>query len=338
MDYTKYTVEDFVLDRNFNQWVTSSDSKSEAFWEIWQYQNPDKVPLLQEARSIILDLRSLEGTGHPLPASRVDRLWSAIQDQTKLAVEADPLPKPRLYYLRAAVVTFFLLCTAATGWWLVNSFGELHHTTNYGETKKVTLPDGSVVILNANSHIWYSKSWTDDHVRSVWLEGEAYFDVVRSPKGCHPTFVVCTEDLKVEVLGTQFNVLRRNAKTLVTLQEGKVSLDIPGVTEPKIVMKPGDQIEFSSLTQQTIRKTVKAENVSSWTNNYWVLENTALLEVAKRIETLYGKMVVISEPSLSQETISGVLPARNFESMLEILATLYDVKITIRDDKIMIEK
>src|SRR5690606_37894043 len=116
------------------------------------------------------------------------------------------------------------------------------------------------------------------------------------------------------------------------------SLDIPGTTEPKIVMNPGDQIEFSSITQKAIRKTVKPENISSWTNNYWILDNTALLDVAKRIETIYGKIVVILEPSLATETISGVLPARNFESMLDILATLYDVKITVKDDKIMIEK
>lgn len=338
MNYTKYTVEDFVLDRNFNQWVTDPDPKNDAFWEIWQYQNPEKISLLQEARSIILDLRKMEGAHDALPETRVDALWSAIQAETGLAAGTEVIPIVRKSYLKAAAITFFLMCAAATGWWAIAQFGQLHHTTNYGETKKVTLPDGSVVILNANSHIWYSRSWTDDHVRTVSLEGEAYFDVVRSPQGCHPTFVVSTEDLKVEVLGTQFNVLRRDAKTLVTLQEGKVSLDIPGTTEPKIVMNPGDQIEFSSITQKAIRKTVKPENISSWTNNYWILDNTALLDVAKRIETIYGKIVVILEPSLATETISGVLPARNFESMLDILATLYDVKITVKDDKIMIEK
>lgn len=336
MNYTNYSVEDFVLDSNFYQWVTHPDPKSDAFWEVWQYQNPDKIPLLKEARGIILDLQALKLADGRMADDRVKAVWSAIQTQASLE-PGNAIVRYPARYLWAAAVTFVLLCASATGWWLY-SRADHRHATNYGETKKITLPDGSVVILNANSLIRYPSSWSDEDKRCVWLEGEAYFDVVRSPRGFHPKFIVCTEDVKVEVLGTQFNVFKREAKTLVTLQEGKVTLDIPGAAEEKIVMQPGEQVEFSSLTQKAVRKTVKPENFSSWTNNFWVLDNTSLIDVARRIETIYGKKVVVQDPALYRETISGVLPARNFESMLEILSTLYDIRIKVKDNQIIIYK
>jgi ferric-dicitrate binding protein FerR (iron transport regulator) len=349
MNYTQYTVEDFVLDRNFHQWVTHPDTKSDAFWEIWQYQNPDKVPLLNQARDIILNrLQVLKQAGEHerLSDDRMKAMWSAIQVQASLSEEkyipaaSDQVSRFRFRHSHrwAAVIAFIVVCLGAAASWVYQGLDYEYHSTNYGETKKITLPDGSVVILNANSTIQYRSSWPEVNKRCVWLEGEAFFDVVRSPEAFHPKFIVLTGDLNIEVLGTQFNVFKREAQTSVTLQEGKVTLDIPGTNDEKILMKPGEQVVFSSLTRRAVRKIVKAENVSSWTNNLWILDNTSLLDVAKQIETIYGKNVIIQDTELYRETISGVLPAKNFDSMLEILSTLYSIRIKVKDNQIIIYK
>ncbi|MEM9687654.1 MAG: FecR domain-containing protein, partial [Bacteroidota bacterium] len=74
--------------------------------------------------------------------------------------------------------------------------------TQTGDRKKVTLPDGSTVILNAESSLTYPKNFTDS-IRQVTLTGEAFFDIKRNTT---QPFIVKTEYLSVKVLGTAFNV------------------------------------------------------------------------------------------------------------------------------------
>jgi ferric-dicitrate binding protein FerR (iron transport regulator) len=70
------------------------------------------------------------------------------------------------------------------------------------------LPDNSTVILNANSSLRYQENWEAELLREVWVDGEAFFSVVHTHN--HQRFRVnVTDDLKVEVLGTEFNVKDR---------------------------------------------------------------------------------------------------------------------------------
>lgn len=60
MKYTDYTVEDFVLDERFRNWVLSRQPREEIFWREWIDAHPDMKPLLEEAREIILHLENEE--------------------------------------------------------------------------------------------------------------------------------------------------------------------------------------------------------------------------------------------------------------------------------------
>ena len=71
-----------------------------------------------------------------------------------------------------------------------------------GSKGSVTLPDGTTAWLNANSMLIYPEQFSDNK-RSVKLEGEGYFEVVRNEKA---PFFVETDGMIVNVLGTHFNV------------------------------------------------------------------------------------------------------------------------------------
>ncbi|HZB14371.1 MAG TPA: FecR domain-containing protein, partial [Chryseolinea sp.] len=76
--------------------------------------------------------------------------------------------------------------------------------TKYGERRTIVLPDESTVVLNGNSKLKYSKNWSAEQVREVWIDGEGFFAVQHTKS--HQKFVVHTgEGLSVEVLGTKFN-------------------------------------------------------------------------------------------------------------------------------------
>ena len=99
-------------------------------------------------------------------------------------------------------------------------FATLH--TAFGQRKELTLPDGSKIILNANSTLKYPAEWNAGTPRRFELAGEASFEVVDRPEGLQDDFIVYTEDGFVSVLGTQFVVAERGAGTRVVLGEGKV--------------------------------------------------------------------------------------------------------------------
>ena len=119
--------------------------------------------------------------------------------------------------------------------------GTTQYSTTFGEWKTITLPDGSVVELNANSLLTITKHWSENNNRTVWLTGEAFFKVKKIPS-TKCKFIVKTKDLKVEILGTSFNVNSRFDQTEVFLEEGKVKLYLGNTKE---YMAPGEFIAFS---------------------------------------------------------------------------------------------
>ena len=86
-----------------------------------------------------------------------------------------------------------------------------------GSTKSVLLPDKSVVVLNSQSSIAYSKMFA--MYRKIKLDGAAYFEVEKGK-----VFTVKTAYGEVEVLGTKFEVIARPDWFEVTCFEGKVKV------------------------------------------------------------------------------------------------------------------
>ena len=65
-----------------------------------------------------------------------------------------------------------------------------------------TLEDGSVVYLAGNTSLKFPEHFSSDR-REVSLQGNALFDVAGNHKR---PFIIETEDTRIEVLGTAFNV------------------------------------------------------------------------------------------------------------------------------------
>ncbi len=116
--------------------------------------------------------------------------------------------------------------------------------------EKILLPDSSWVILNAQSQLSYSATWKSNQYREVWLKGEGFFDIKKSPQSGRE-LIVHTDDLSIRVLGTRFNVNSRSDKTDVVLKERNIQLNqlnFPAITHSEIVMKPGEMVSYSRKT------------------------------------------------------------------------------------------
>lgn len=342
MDYTHYTLADFLADESFQAYALGTDPEQEAFWKNWLVLHPEKA---YDADQAVELLQFMSTARKPAAPGLKEEEWE------KMRSRLDPhhfaaTPNPgRTRWLRYAAALTGLLLLASGGLWTTGYFTTARYSTAYGETREITLPDGSVVVLNANSSLRHPSDWAGDADREVWLDGEAYFSVRKATASRQDhsrtpvKFTVHTADLNVEVLGTQFTVSQREARTLVTLNEGQIRLDVPAETQPEgLVMQPGDQVEYRKGRRKLTRKAVRPEVYSSWTRKVWILDRMPLSEVAQRMEETYGLNVRITDKALAAEKMTGVVPTQNLEVLLEGLTTIFQMQVERQDQSIMLHR
>jgi transmembrane sensor len=232
------------------------------------------------------------------------------------------------YLWRVAAVMTGILISALAIYYFINKRGEVvSYATAYGQTAKIILPDSSVVTLNGNSSIQYISGWTNEVPREVWLKGEAFFSVKHTYN--HQKFQVYTSDkFSVEVLGTEFNVYNRNAKTRVVLNSGKVTLNMQeSAKQSRLTMKPGELVEFKDSPSKFIKRGVNAAIYSSWIDKKLILDNTSFREIASLLEETYGLSVVVPDKSLYEERFTGIVPCENAGMLLNAVALSFNLTI-----------
>jgi transmembrane sensor len=237
----------------------------------------------------------------------------------------------------AVLVGALLLATAAFfGYRELHPVDLIQHTA-YGKTTRLTLSDGSMVTLNGNSCLRYAPRWKSGQIREVWLSGEGFFHVTHQRN--HERFVVhLPNKLNIEVLGTQFNVLARESRAKVVLNNGKIQLDVGERSKDKLIMKPGDLVYADVKTKEYYRKRVDPAAQSAWQTGKLKFEGTSLREIAQMLEDTYGVTVVINDPDLRRQTLSGTIPNQSMQTILNGLSTLFDLHITQQNNQIIIQR
>lgn len=237
----------------------------------------------------------------------------------------------------AVLVGALLLVTAAFYGYKQLYPTDLIRQTAFGKTTRLTLPDGSVVTLNGNSSLRYAPAWSTGQTREVWLNGEGFFQVTHQRN--HERFVVhLPNKLNIEVLGTQFNVLARESRARVVLNNGKIRLDVGDQAKEKLIMLPGDLIYADVKTKEYYRKHVDAAAQSAWQNGKLTFDGTSLQEVVQMLQDTYGVTVVIADPDLQRQTLSGTIPNQSMQTILNGLSTLFDLRITQQKNRITIQR
>ncbi|MCX6213017.1 FecR domain-containing protein [Spirosoma sp.] len=256
-----------------------------------------------------------------------------IQDE---AIPVRPLfPKFRSGWLAAACVALLLF----GGWLFRTSILYKTYTTHSGQLQKLLLPDGSRVVLNANSILRLPRfGWLrDNSQRDVFLTGEAEFNVVHLTD--HRRFVVHTNrQLDIEVLGTEFVVLARQRATRVVLLRGKVKLHYQPdqQSEKTLTMRPGQKVTLNNHKRALeLTNSSSPTDFSAWKNRQYVFHDTPLTEIGQMIQDDFGLKVIIKEPSLAERQVSGTYDVTHVDELLSALEELLAIRITRQRDRII---
>ena len=273
---------------------------------------------------------------NPQFVPEVDIMLEKLTDSAEtvslpVAYNKNGLTRRFRFRLIAAVVAALALTTA------VYSLKDilLYHSmsTAYGETRSVILPDGSLVSMNANSTIRYSRFGFGKTDREIQLSGEADFSVTHA--GGQPFIVTTGRNLHLVVLGTQFTVYARAQQERVILRQGKVQLDYrEDQKEKRLILQPGDLFTSRTDTACKVEHISNPENLSAWKDHEFLFDGTSLAELAGVIRDNFGLTVHFEQPVLSERRITGSFHADTVAELLDALAQLLNIQYTIREGTI----
>lgn len=185
-----------------------------------------------------------------------------------------------------------------------------------GEKNTISLPDSSVVVLNAKSKLSFTKNeWLQK--RQVFLEGEAYFKVSKGS-----TFDVTTNNHTITVVGTEFNVKERNDFFEVKCFEGKVKVQLGNNAR---LLTAGTSIK---VYHRQMKLSDIHEDQPGWIGDTSNFKSVPLIEVLEELERQYS-IKIITKSVKTDQLFTGGFIHKNLDSALKSITLPLDLNYTI---------
>ncbi len=209
----------------------------------------------------------------------------------------------------------------------------------YGSRSMISLADGTRVWLNAGSRLIYPSRFVNK-TREVFLSGEAFFDVQKNE---NQPFEVVTNDVRVNVTGTRFNVTAypEDFSVQAVLVEGSVEIKsvVAGRRDKGVSLEPGQLAYFNKKTQETRTEKVNIDEYTLWTKGLFHFSNTDLNRIIKKLERYYNIQFQFDDPLKGGIQVSGKLDvAKERDEVLKYLEKLTGLDFIQFNDRLYVIK
>lgn len=201
-----------------------------------------------------------------------------------------------------------------------------------GQRSVVTLPDGTLVYLGAQSSIRYPQQFVT-HNREISLRGEAYFEVAHNKQ--HP-FIIHTGDITTRVLGTTFRV-DAFKNVIVSVTSGKVRvarLNGAGAVD----LLPGRQINWNLQTGKAGLSDIDIEETKAWKDGRVAFAGAPLSDIAATLERLYNVEIKFEDEQTAKAGLYIVINSTQpIDHWLDIICSTMHLKYTLKGRAIFIK-
>ena len=215
-----------------------------------------------------------------------------------------------------------------------------HFSTRHGEQRGERLADGSMLSLDTDTVVAVRYEPTQ---RLVTLErGQAVFAVAHDP--ARP-FRVLAGAAEVVAVGTRFDVYLKGGTTLVTVTEGRVTVDsvaasgavLPAARAP-VQVAAGEMVRVESGQPPSSPQAIDASRATAWLHRQISFEAAPLGDVAAEFNRYAAVPVEIETPALRSVAVSGVFSVDDTESFVAFLRSLDGVGVEVTATAIRVFK
>jgi transmembrane sensor len=268
---------------------------------------------------------------HRVAFLRQQVAWKKVDKLRSLASVADLWGEDdvdRRWYAKrpwiAVAATVALAALALAAWNAVEPFGWKTYVTQIGNSERIALQDGSIMILNTNSQ---ARVRLTSKRRSIeLLRGEGLFEVAPDPQR---PFDVRANDTTVRAIGTSFSVrLHDKEEVEVVVTEGRVALS--SVTSPAAggpALSAGDSILVRPEGLQL--KKLGPEDIPrklAWQNGLLRFNGETLVEAVAEFNRYNRAQLTIVDPALADLRVGGGFQTTDIDSFLAALEGSFGVR------------
>ena len=309
--YTRKDADDLLKHFHAGKYNTEI---SEAMDNVWEEMKEDEVSSLQHQQ---------------------------YREEARLLLSRIRKPEKRfsfIPYLRYVAIVAVILSIGWGGVRLIRSnqekvltYTEVH--VKNGEHKRIILPDGTSVTLNAGSYLRYPREFITD-VRRIEMNGEAFFEVTRDEE---KPFLIHTKDADVKVLGTSFNVkaFDMDEQLTVSVQTGKVQVDLP---EAMMRLLPDEQFVMDKTKGEFQKRNEDARLSTAWIKGGLYFNRTPIRTVVNELVRMYNRTIEFAPGAEYDDYIYGEHDNKSLEAVLKSIQYSTDIKYRIENDKIVLYK
>jgi transmembrane sensor len=356
--YRHFTkVSDFLKNAEFKTWIDDPNETSNAYWNQFLIQHPEKSDLFYRAKHILSETHQ-EYLRHAPTEDQVEKIWQNVISQTHANQEVT-VPAIKYRFLLSAAAAA-ILCII--GWITYRPEPTLPITYTYAEQVrpiadhlieninesnkpiKITLPDQSTVLLQPKSKISYYKTFHDHPKRKVFLSGEAFFNVTSNPE---KPFVVFANEICTKVLGTSFNIkaFEDSPEVEVSVKTGKVAviaLPKPGMADndpQKVILTPNQKILFSR-SKESLKKYLVDLPEMVLTDEFLPtqksFEDVRVTDIFQSISNAYQINIVFDEQVMQSCLLTASFTNETLYEKIDMICKAVEAEFKVVDGNIII--
>ena len=208
-------------------------------------------------------------------------------------------------------------------------------TVPYGKRFNLKLSDGTDVYLNSGTLMKYPVSFLPNQTRSVYIEGEAFFNV---KKATNSIFEVRSNQIIASVYGTKFNFknFSEDFSSDIVLVEG--SLGISNVNSNDInMLSPGYKASIDKEVFNISKSKVNSKIYTSWVDGDVIFRNETFDQIIQKLQRLYN-ITIINNSKISNQLFNASINVEKekIEDVLGYFNKIYNIDFQIFNNKIII--
>lgn len=307
-----------------------TDAQESALVENWLKQDKNHQKELDDYQFIWQQVASLKEE----KTVDVDLAWNKVKSKIAAPKEVKVIeftPKKRVFFTPIRIAaSITLLLAGMLALFLSKKETELVSLKTTNQTLEQTLPDGSVVFLNANTNLSYPADFEGD-TREINLSGEAFFKVQRNE---NKPFIIHANGSDIRVLGTSFNVKAYTKNVKVSVESGKVEFKHE---KKQTLLVKGEEAEFEA-DKDTIRRAITLDkNTFAYKTKTFVFEDSSLEHVINVLSENYRTKIILKNNNIKTCRLTTTFTNETLPNALNVIAETLNLKVIPEGEKYIID-